>query len=103
MNNKKRLLCAVIPFLTASFLIACNNNKTSQPDESEEPKPIEIGDTVKEWTSSKNSNVLPLGLANENSHGEIVNDFGNTDACYLSLYPEILCKRYYDRSCKGLK
>ena len=79
MNNKKRLLCAVIPFLTASFLIACNNNKTSQPDESEEPKPIEIGDTVKEWTSSKNSNVLPLGLANENSHGEIVNDFGNTD------------------------
>ena len=36
MNNKKRLLCAVIPFLTASLLVACNRNK---PEESSEPKP----------------------------------------------------------------
>ena len=80
MNYKKRLLCAVIPFLTASFLIGCHRN---QPDESSEPKPLEIGDTVKEWTSSKDSEQLPLGMANKNSQGEIVNDFGNNDKSSL--------------------
>ena len=76
MNYKKRLLCAVIPFLTASLLLGCNKSK--QP-ESSEPKPLEIGDTVKEWKSSKDYEEAPLGTANKNSQSEIVNDFGNND------------------------
>ena len=76
MNYKKRLLCAVIPFLTASLLLGCNKSK--QP-ESSEPKPLEIGDTVKEWKSSKDYEEAPLGTANKNSQSEIVNDFGNDD------------------------
>ena len=76
MNYKKRLLCAVIPFLTASLLLGCSKSK--QP-ESSEPKPLEIGDTVKEWKSSKDYEEAPLGTANKNSQSEIVNDFGNDD------------------------
>ena len=76
MNYKKRLLCTVIPFLTASFLVGCNKNK--QPESSEQ-KPLEIGDTVKEWKSSKDYEEVPLGAANENSRGEIVKDLGHED------------------------
>ena len=76
MNYKKRLLCTVIPFLTASFLVGCNKNK--QPESSEQ-KPLEIGDTVKEWKSSKDYEEVPLGAVNENSRGEIVKDLGHDD------------------------
>ena len=80
MNYKKRLLCAVIPFLTASFLVACNKNK--QP-ESSEPKPLEIGDTVKEWKSTKDYDGIPLETANKSSLSNIADDFGNEDNCSL--------------------
>ena len=76
MNYKKRLLCTVIPFLTASFLVGCNKNK--QPESSEQ-KPLEIGDTVKEWKSSKDYEEVPLGLINKSSQSEIVNDLGHDD------------------------
>ena len=92
MNYKKRLLCAVIPFLTASFLVGCHKNK---PDESSEPKPLEIGDTVKEWTSSKDSEELPLGMANKSSQGEIVNDFGNNDKSSLKYEVVYTMKEAY--------
>ena len=78
MNYKKRVLCAAIPFLTASLLLACN--KREEPEESLPPKPIEIGDTVKEWTSSKDSEDIPLMTANSRSLSEIVDDFGNEDS-----------------------
>ena len=93
MNYKKRLLCAVIPFLTASLLLGCK--KGNQPEESKEPKPIEIGDTVKEWTSSKDSNELPLGMANKNSQGEIVNDFGHEDNSALKYEVAYTAKEAY--------
>ena len=93
MNNKKRILCAVIPFLTASLLVACNRNKPQE--ESSEPKPLEIGDTVKEWTSSKNSDQLPLGMANANSQGEIVNNFGNNDKSSLKYEVVYKAKEAY--------
>ena len=80
MNYKKRLLCAVIPFLTASFLLGCNKNK--EP-ESSEPKPLEIGDTVKEWKSTKDFDGVPLDNASKNSLSNIVDDFGNEDNCSL--------------------
>ena len=76
MNNKKHLLCSVVSLLTISFLVACNSNKNTT---SEEPKPIEIGDTVKEWRTNYDLDSLPLGLADTNSKGEIVKDFGNYD------------------------
>ena len=76
MKYKKHLLCAVIPFLTASFLLGCSKSK--EP-ESSEPKPLEIGDTVKEWKSSKDYEEVPLGTANKSSRALIVDDFGNED------------------------
>ena len=76
MKYKKHLLCAVIPFLTASFLLGCSKSK--EP-ESSEPKPLEIGDTVKEWKSSKDYEEAPLGTANKSSRALIVDDFGNED------------------------
>ena len=93
MNYKKRLLCAVIHFLTASLLLGCK--KGNQPEESKEPKPLEIGDTVKEWTSSKDSNELPLGMANKNSQGEIVNDFGHEDNSALKYEVAYTAKEAY--------
>lgn len=76
MNNKKHLLCSVVSLLSVSFLVACNSNKNTT---SEEPKPLEIGDTVKEWRTNYDLDSLPLGLADTNSKGEIVKDFGNYD------------------------
>ena len=76
MNNKKHLLYSVVSLLTVSFLAACNSNKNTT---SEEPKPLEIGDTVKEWRTNYDLDSLPLGLADTNSKGEIVKDFGNYD------------------------
>ncbi len=76
MNNKKRFLCSLVSLLSLSFLVACNSNKNTT---SEEPKPIEIGDTVKEWRTNYDLDSLPLGLADTNSKGEIVKDFGNYD------------------------
>ena len=76
MNNKKHLLCSVVSLLSVAFLVGCNS---SNRNSSKESKPIEIGDTVKEWTSAKDYDSLPLGLADTNSKGQIVKDFGNTD------------------------
>ncbi len=76
MNNKKHFLCSVVSLLSLSFLVACNSNKNTT---SEKPKPIEIGDTVKEWRTNYDLDSLPLGLADTNSKGEIVKDFGNYD------------------------
>ena len=76
MNNKKHFLCSVVSLLSLSFLVACNSNKNTA---SEEPKPLEIGDTVKEWRTNYDLDSLPLGLADTNSKGEIVKDFGNYD------------------------
>lgn len=80
MNNKKHLLCSVVSLLTISFLVACNSNKNTT---SEEPKPIEIGDTVKEWVSTKDYHKIPLGVSNENNKGEIVSDNGFGDKASL--------------------
>lgn len=76
MNNKKHFLCSVVSLLSLSFLVACNSSKNTT---SEEPKPLEIGDTVKEWRTNYDLDSLPLGLADTNSKGEIVKDFGNYD------------------------
>ena len=75
MNNKKHFLCSIVSLLSISFLVGCNSKQST----SEEPKPLEIGDTVKEWRTNYDLDSLPLGLADTNSKGEIVKDFGNYD------------------------
>ena len=82
MNRKNNLLCAVTSLMVASLVVACNTNK---PSSSVEPKPLEIGDTVKEWRSSNDLDTLPLGVADKNSKGEIVKDFGNYDKSSLKF------------------
>lgn len=80
MNNKKHFLYAAVCLLTASLTVACGNQNNNN---SSEPKELEIGDTVKEWRSSYDLDSLPLGLADKDSKGEIVKDFGNYDKSSL--------------------
>lgn len=82
MNRKNHFLYAVTSLMVASLTVACNTNK---PNSSEEPKPLEIGDTVKEWRSSNDLDTLPLVPADKNSKGEIVKDFGNYDKSSLKF------------------
>ena len=82
MNRKNHFLCAVTSLMIASLVVACNTNKNPS---SVEPKPLEIGDTVKEWRSVNDLNALPLGLADKDSKGEIVEDFGNYDKSSLKF------------------
>ena len=49
MKKYKTFLFAAFPILAMSLLTGCGNaNHQSEP---EEEKPLEIGDTVKEWCS----------------------------------------------------
>ena len=82
MNRKNHFLYAVTSLMVASLVVACNTNK---PSSSSEPKPLEIGDTVKEWRSSNDLDALPLAPADKNSKGEIVKDFGNYDKSSLKF------------------
>ena len=86
-------LYAFLPVLALSLLTSCNKNK--QPEESSEPKPLEIGDTVKEWKSSKDLDTVPLGCADKNSYSEIVNDFGNEDDSALRYDVQYASKNAY--------
>ena len=83
MKNNKHLLCVVLPLLTASLLISCNQNKVP---ESSEQKPLEIGDTVREWTSRKDLDALPMDVkAATDGVLAIADDFGNEDTCSLKF------------------
>ena len=83
MNNHKRFLCAVLPILALSLLVGCNKKRPEDSSGSNEPKPLEVGDTVREWKSSDDLEEAPLGCANKNNTVEIVYDFGNEDECSL--------------------
>ncbi|NLB49111.1 MAG: endo-1,4-beta-xylanase [Erysipelotrichia bacterium] len=89
MNNKKRFFFVFTSFLLTAALVACGGPKplsSSQP-----PRPLEIGDTVKEWRDRSDFDVLPIDVeesaTNGSGTGEIVNDFGRDDNC--SLYFEV--------------
>ena len=83
MKINKSFLYAILSMVAISSLVACgkshSNNSNNTPDEEEE-RELEIGDTVKEWKSSKDSATLPLDVA-EGGTGtrEIAQDFGNQD------------------------
>ncbi|MCQ2800096.1 MAG: endo-1,4-beta-xylanase [Bacilli bacterium] len=83
MKNKKSFLLLALPVLALS---ACGP-KQNRPiyDEEDEDKPLEIGDTVREWSSNSDFDKLPLGVANNKGRGTIVTDTGNDDSCSLSF------------------
>ena len=92
MKKYKAFLFAVLPVLATSFLTGCgnknNNNNNNEPEE-EEPKPLEIGDTVKEWCSIDDYEEMPIDLQKGGNSGSgtgvIVNDFGHYDECSLKF------------------
>lgn len=91
MKKNKSFLFAILSVLSLSALAGCNNKPIEE--ESQEPKPLEIGDTVKEWTSSKDLEVSPINVTNA-SNGEVTvnNDFGREDNS--SLYCDVKTNSY---------
>ena len=85
MNNKK-LLFAVLPALSISFLTGCNKKEQSQAPREREPA-TEIGDIINAWTDKLDSTEIPLAPANTYCDGMIIEDFGNEDD--QSLYYEV--------------
>ncbi len=88
MKNAKFFLLAALPMLVTSLLTGCNSNHgnedNSESDVPEEPVPLEIGDTVKEWSSRYDLETVPLDVKESNEGTvNIVNDFGNHDKCSL--------------------
>lgn len=90
MKKYKTFLFAALPVLVISLLAGCNsnNNNNNEPEE-EEPKPLEIGDTVKEWCSTDDFDGLPIDFKKDNSNGygsgEIAKDLGHGDNCSLKF------------------
>ena len=104
MKSNKLFLTAVLSSLAVSLLAGCSNNKSSvapTPEKSsipipltyeEEEVPLEIGDTVKEWTRQSDYAKVPLDVPSSNAgtgNGEIVNDFGNNDSYSLKYQVKV--------------
>ena len=106
MKLNKLFLAAILPTLAVSLLSGCGKKESisvtptskdssipipltysSSEEEEEEDVPLEIGDTVKEWTTIEDFEKVPLDLPNTASAGtgtsEIVDDFGSTDSYSL--------------------
>ena len=77
MKLNKFFLLAILSPLATSLLMGCNstnNSNSISPSKSEEPEediPLEIGDTVKEWSYNGDYDEAPLDVA-EASQGEVV-------------------------------
>ena len=88
MNNKKFFWLAIMAPLIVS-LVGCNKNPGHSSSskryvtEEDEDVPLEIGDTVKEWTCKWDYDQIPLGFENNQGSGKIVEDFGNEDSSSL--------------------
>lgn len=91
MKLKKQLLFCILPALTTVSLLGCSKTppkKDSTPEEEKEDKPLEIGDTVKEWCSKSELESSPLAFpSGVTGSGEIVNNFGHSNNS--SLYFEV--------------
>lgn len=85
MKAKKGIFLAVLSLLSISSLVACGTGGGNSFDDDPD-KPLEIGDTVKEWRSDKDFDGIPLEVSkNNNASGEaaVVKDFGNDDKVSL--------------------
>ncbi len=86
MKHKKSFLLAALSLLSISSLAACSAG--SNEDEPFEDPVYQVGDTVIQWTSEKDSKVVPLGIPEGvNGKAEIDKSFGNEDN--QSLYFEV--------------
>ena len=66
MRRKTPFLMATMPLFAIATLGGCNTtprNSTPKSVEPEESKPLEVGDTVRMWTSPDDYEKAPLGLA----------------------------------------
>lgn len=79
MKFNKSILLTVLCASFISLTVACNNNN----NQSQESKPLEVGDIVKEWKSIKDYEEAPLQMSPSTSSAreehEIVSDFGHED------------------------
>lgn len=86
MKHNKSFLLAALSLLSISSLAACSAG--SNEDEPFEEPVYQVGDTVIQWTSEKDSKVVPLGIPEGVSgKAEIDKSFGNEDN--QSLYFEV--------------
>ena len=88
MKINKSFLMTALSLLAISTLVGCggkSNSSNSSQSQKEEEEPLEIGDTVKEWVSSEDSDTLPLDVP-EGGTGtrKITDSFGHNDQ--QSLY-----------------
>ena len=86
MKRKTPFLMATMPLFAIATLASCNNTprkSTPMSEEPEESKPLEVGDTVRMWTSPEDYENAPLGLAEGGGTVTISEDDGYDD--YYSL------------------
>ena len=86
MKRKTPFLMATMPLFAIATLAGCNTtprNSTPKSVEPEESKPLEVGDTVRMWTSPEDYENAPLGLAEGSGTVAISEDDGYDD--YYSL------------------
>ena len=87
MRRNTKFLGAILPAL---LVVGCGRSNPNS-NESIEPKPLEIGDTVKEWKSTDDFDGLPIDTFNNAKNGrgdvEIADDIGHEDEC--SLYFDV--------------
>lgn len=101
MKSNKLFLTALLSTIAVSLLVGCNNKPSQAPASKssipipltyEEPQPLEIGDTVKEWTHVNDSNEVPLIIPSSSAgsgEGQIMNDFGNNDSYSLKYVVKV--------------
>ena len=107
MKSNKLFLTAVLSTLAVSLLAGCNSQNKGEPTpssnkstpipntynyEEEEDEPLEIGDTVKEWTHIADYEKVPLAIPNSSAgsgDGTITKDFGHEDNCALKYVVKI--------------
>ena len=86
-HNHSLFWCLITSILSLSSLSACQKQE-------EEPiyfDPQEVGDTVNEWTSHRNTSILPMAFLNEDvGYGEINKKMGQDDkeSLYYVINPD---------------
>ena len=78
---------ATMPLFALATLAGCNTTprkSTNQSQEPEESKPLEVGDTVRMWTSPEDYEKAPLGAQEGSGSVTILEDEGMDDTYCLS-------------------
>ena len=82
MKRKTPFLMATMPLFAIATLSGCiktPRNSTPKSEEPEESKPLEVGDTVRMWTSPEDYEKAPFGLAEGGGTVTISEDDGYDD------------------------